>query len=115
MRGLALKSAADTAAIFIDVTSATATAQGLVASVRYRTGPIQNYFTSVQLDRTFTPATLRLGWNFFNLPSGSYTFEVTVTTTTAGLGPAIQTFGFVIGSGFFVQPRLQRLTITTPP
>ena len=115
LRGLALTSAADTTAIFIDITSSTATAQGLVASVRYRTGPIQNYFTSMQLDRTFTPATLRLGWNFFNLPFGNYTFEVTVTTTTAGVGPAIQTFGFVIGESFFIQPRLQRLEPAVGP
>ena len=110
LRGIAMTSSfAGSSSIAVDITSATATAEGLAASVRYRTGPIGNYFTSLQLNRTFTPAVLTMFLGFANLPPGSYTFEVTVTTTTPGLGPGIQTFGFEVSAGSFVQPRIQRL------
>lgn len=69
-------------------------AQGLTAVVTYKTGPATNYVTTLTLSTTTTPATLVVGFDKANLPVGAYTFDVTVSTTTQGLGPAVATRSF---------------------
>jgi uncharacterized protein YjdB len=108
MDGLTLAYSSDTNSVDVRIGSSLGTAQGLVPSVRYVSGPINNYITSMRLNQTFTPATLVLSINFFQLPFGTYTFELTVTTTTAGLGPAVQTFTFST-LGAVVPASVQRL------
>jgi uncharacterized protein YjdB len=96
LRGLTLTSKADSnGLVTVTIQSSFGTAQGLVASIKYVSGPASNYITAPSLDRTSTPATLTLPINYSQLPYGTYTFDVTVTTTTPGLGQGVRTLTFI--------------------
>ena len=90
------------------VSSATP-AQGLSVTVAYKSGPATNYVTKLDLNRTTTPAVLVVGYDRSNLPIGSYTFDITVSTTTPGLGPAVATESFSAPFVIFNQPNVQSL------
>jgi len=82
------------------VTSPSGPAGGLGASVQYRVGGT-GYVTKLDLSGTSTPATLSIGWNESELPAGNYVFDLTVATTTTGIGPAVETISFTVDSSSF--------------
>jgi uncharacterized protein YjdB len=82
------------------VTSPSGPAAGLAASVQYRVGG-SGYVTKLDLSGTSTPATLSIGWNESTLPAGNYVFDLTVATTTAGIGPGVETISFTVDSSSF--------------
>jgi uncharacterized protein YjdB len=97
--------------------TAASVAAGLSATLTYRSGPTINYVTKLELSSTTTPASLVVGYDPSNLPPGQYVFDVTVSTTTPGLGPAIQTLSFSVGGSFFISPNAKpaRSSRSAPP
>lgn len=89
------------------VTSGSTAATGLDASIAYRSGPATNYVTNLALDATSTPAVLTFSFDPYSLPSGDYTFDLIVTTTTPGLGPGVETFEFSNVPSLNVQPTFE--------
>ena len=109
LRGVSLSlESVDTSGVTIySVTSATTQADGLTVTIQYRSGPAKDYITRLDLNRTSTPALLTLDYASL-LPIGDYTYDIIVSTTTPGLGPAVKTVTFNPSSGFFTQPNAQR-------
>jgi hypothetical protein len=105
---LSLQSVDSAGAYTLSVTSTTTAASGLSVDVQYRSGPADKYVTVLKLNRTVTPAILTVAYDSFNLPSGDYVFDVIVSTTTSGLGPAVETFKFSNSLGFVQLPNAPR-------
>jgi hypothetical protein len=105
---LSLQSVDSAGAYTLSVTSTTTAASGLSVDVQYRSGPADRYVTVLQLNRTVTPAILTVAYDSSNLPSGDYVFDVIVSTTTSGLGPAVETFTFSNSLGFVQLPNAPR-------
>ena len=80
------------------VTSATP-AEGLSVTVAYRSGPATNYVTQLDLNGSTTPAVLVVKYDRSALPPGLYTFDVIVSTTTPGIGPAVASESFEASTG----------------
>jgi hypothetical protein len=113
LRGLVLASQGSDSfgAVYFGVTTPTVAASGLKATVEYKSGPATNYVTGLDLDRTTTPATLRVVYNEIQIPFGTYTFDVIVSTTTSGIGPGMATITFNPDSsfGFVARPGNRQL------
>jgi hypothetical protein len=88
-----------------DITSKTTQAAGLSVTVRYRSGPVANYVEVLTLNRSVTPAVLTVGFDESQLPIGDYVLDITVSTTTPGFGPAIETVVFNTASSFISNAR----------
>ena len=95
-----------------DVTSGTTQASGLSVAAKYRSGPVANYGQVVTLNRTVTPAAPTLAFDESQLPFGNYVPDITVSTTTPGIGTGVETIVFTpVPSGFSTSnaPRRQDL------
>jgi hypothetical protein len=77
-----------------NVTSAATQASGLAVTAKYRSGPVANYVQVLTLNRTVTPAVLTVAFDESQLPVGDYVLDITVSTTTPGLGSATETIVF---------------------
>jgi len=75
-------------------------------------GPVANYVQVLTLNRTVTPAALTLAFDESQLPFGNYVLDITVSTTTPGIGTGGETIVFTPApSGFSTSnaPRRQDL------
>jgi hypothetical protein len=98
----------DSAGVATYTVTSTAPASGLSLSVNYVSGPVAGYVDQLSLNRTVTPALMKLGYPAAELPFADYTFEVIVSTTTPGIGPGVETITFNPQSFYFKQPNAQR-------
>jgi len=115
LRGLVLtpQGVDNVGAYYFAVTSPTVAATDLKATVEYKSGPAANYVTGLDLDRATTPATLRVVFNEIEIPFGTYTFDVIVSTSTAGIGPGMTTITFNPDTSFGSVSRSR--SHSTPP
>ena len=90
-----------TSTVLIDVTSDGGTASDLNATVTYAQGQRSGYVQVVGFDRTVTPAVLTLTVDRSALPTGTYNWTVTVTSTTSGVAPATQNIVTTVTPGLY--------------